>query len=88
MYSKHAPDFNFNGNWNKDTASLFEKALNDHIDAPDTIRFPGTYHKIPVIHNLDPNTRVDVLQSPSGNLISGWRLNPQQLWNVVVRGSL
>ncbi|MGB5969456.1 MAG: polymorphic toxin-type HINT domain-containing protein [Spirulinaceae cyanobacterium] len=46
---KHAGDFGISGNWNKDNAALFQKALQDHIDnAPQEI--PGTFRwKKPVI---------------------------------------
>jgi hypothetical protein len=84
---EHAVDFGFTGNWNKATEAIFEKALADHVNAASTLRIPGTYRgTISVIHNVDPATGLDVMQSPTGNLISGWRLNPQQLWNVLTRG--
>ena len=90
VFSSHGPDFGFTGNWNKAADPLLEKALAEHIlDAAGTIRMPGTYRGVmSVIHNIDPVSGLNVMQSPAGDLISGWRLNPQQLWNVLTRGSL
>jgi hypothetical protein len=87
-YSEHASDFGYSGNWNKATGESFEDTLSEHIDDPDTSRIVGTYRGDPVIHNVNPATGLDVIQSPSGGLISGWRLNSQQLSNVLTRGSL
>jgi RHS repeat-associated protein len=87
-YSNHAADFGFTGNWNKAAGDLFKKALAAHVGAPDTSRIAGTFRGNPAIHNVDPATGIDVIQDPAGELVSGWRLNPQQLWNVLTRGSL
>jgi hypothetical protein len=87
-YSQHAADFGFFENWNRGTAGPFEQSLQDFIDSHGTMRFTGTYRRNPLIFNVDPSTGLTVLQSPTGGLISGWQLNPQQLWNVMNRGSL
>ncbi|MEM9189039.1 MAG: colicin D domain-containing protein [Myxococcota bacterium] len=85
---KHAEDFGVEGNYNRTTAGEFRAAIGDHIDAPGTQRINGTYRGDPVVHHLDPNTGLNVVEDASGNFVSGWRLSPDQLENVVTRGSL
>ncbi|MES2930368.1 MAG: colicin D domain-containing protein [Patescibacteria group bacterium] len=48
----------------------------------------GTYRGQSVIHYLNPNTGLNVISSPSGQFISGWKLNPVQLKNVLEHGGL
>jgi|GEM_PF-5808475 len=42
----------------------------------------------PVIHYLNPKTGLNVISSPSGEFISGWKLNPTQIKNVREHGGL
>lgn len=37
---------------------------------------------------LNPNTGLDVISSPSGQFIRGWKLNSTQLQNVIKHGGL
>lgn len=85
---KHAEDFGVPGNWNKSNGQALQDALEGHIAAPGTSRFPGTYRGDSVIHNLDPVTGLNVIQTPSGQLVSGWRLNADQLRHVLENGKL
>jgi hypothetical protein len=86
---KHAANFGVIANWSKATGSLLENVLSEHILAETTLRIPGTYRNvISVIHNVDPLTGLNVMQTPAGDLISGWRLGIDQLGNVLTRGSL
>ncbi|WP_435634643.1 colicin D domain-containing protein [Pseudomonas solani] len=32
---------------------------------------------------VDPNTGLSVIRDSSGNFLSGWKLNPQQLLHVI-----
>ncbi|MGH2700759.1 MAG: colicin D domain-containing protein [Actinomycetota bacterium] len=83
---KHAADFGISGSYSSANALLFGKALQSHLD--DALRFPGTYRGESVIHNLNPTTGLNVIQPPAGEFITGWRLSPQQLVNLLERGSL
>jgi hypothetical protein len=76
------------GNWNNANGQALQNALESHITAPGTNRFPGTYRGDPVIHNLDPSTGLNVIQSPTGQLVSGWRLSADQLRHVLENGKL
>ncbi|MFD4403406.1 colicin D domain-containing protein [Nocardia sp. NPDC058499] len=48
----------------------------------------GTYHGNPAILNYNPNSGLVVVQSPSGEFVSGWKLSEGQKQNVLDRGKL
>lgn len=85
---KHAIDFGVSGNYSKARAAEFSQAIHKHINSPTVRPIVGTYHKKPVTHYLDPLSGLNVIADPAGNFISGWRLNPVQLQNVVKHGGL
>lgn len=85
---KHAGDFGVTGNYSKANAAEFSRALNRHINSPEVRVIQGTYHKQPVTHFLDPQSGLNVIADPADNFISGWRLSPEQLQNVLTHGGL
>ena len=85
---KHAADFGVNGNYSKPNAGEFNSAINQHINSPGIRTISGTYRGQSVIHYVNPNTGLNVISSPSGQFISGWKLNPAQLQNVLQHGGL
>ena len=85
---KHASDFGVTGNYSKANAKKFNSAVNQHLNAPGTRPIQGTYRGDPVTHHLDPNTGLNVITDQSGNFVSGWRLGPEQLQNVLQHGGL
>ncbi len=85
---KHAEDFGINGNYNPANAQAFGQAISQHVSAPGTVRIEGTYRGQPVVHYLDPSTGLNVIVRPSGQFITGFRLNPAQLQNVQTRRAL
>jgi hypothetical protein len=85
---KHAEDFGVTGNYNKANADKFSSAINQHINSKGVQSIQGTYRGQSVIHYVNPNTGLNVISSPSGQFISGWRLNPAQLQNVLKHGGL
>jgi hypothetical protein len=88
-YNDHAPDFGVFGNANKAKIQEFQAAMERHIADPSTRVIVGTYKQtIPVTHYVNPTTGLNVMKDAAGDYISGWRLNPTQLWNVLNRGSL
>jgi hypothetical protein len=88
-YGDHAADFGVTGNANKVNLARFQAAMERHIADPATQVIKGTFKKtIPVTHYVNPNTGLNVMKDASGNFLSGWKLNPTQLWNVLNRGSL
>ncbi|MCL3862100.1 colicin D domain-containing protein [Actinotalea sp. K2] len=83
----HADDFGVTGNYNSANAARFNEAVFEHINAPGTTTIRGTYRGDPVTHFLDPTTGLNVI-SRDGVFVSGWRLNSDQLANVLRNGSL
>jgi hypothetical protein len=85
---KHAADFGITGTANKSTLSAFTNAIKDHVSSLGTTLVTGTYRGNPVQIFVDPLSKLAVVTDRAGNFISGWKLNPAQLMNVLTRGSL
>lgn len=85
---KHAGDFGVVGNYSKANAAKFSSAINQHINSAGVKTINGTYRGQSVIHHLNPNTGLNVISNHSGQFISGWKLNPAQLQNVLKHGGL
>jgi Colicin D len=85
---KHAKDFGVNEPRGKAGFDKFEQAVKNHVDDPGTMHIGGTYHGQPAILNYNPNTGLVVVQKPTGEFVSGWRLSPGQVKNVLERGQL
>ena len=83
----HAGDFGIEGNYDAQNAAQFEQTLNNFVqNAPNQIQ--GTYRGQPAIFYVDPESGLMVMTTPSGEFWSAWKLSPQQLWNVLNRGTL
>lgn len=87
-FDKHASDFGITEPRGKTGFQEFDQALKSHVDNPSTLHINGTYRGDPAIINYNPETGLAVIQKPTGEFISGWRLDPQQAMNVLQRGSL
>ena len=85
---KHASDFGIRGNYSKANAEAFKQAIEKHIQSSSTSVIQGTYRGEPVLHFLNKSNGLNVITKKSGDFISGWKLNPGQLQNVVSRGAL
>jgi len=85
---KHAVDFGIKGNWNKAAAGKFSAAINQHVNAASTKIIQGSYRGNSVTHYLNSKTGLNVISSKSGQFISGWKLNANQLGNVLKHGRL
>ncbi len=72
---------------NNATIKQFEEAITKHINSPSN-KIIGTYRGQPVTHYLDPATGLNVIRNAKGEFLSGWKLNPDQLKNVIERGKL
>ena len=75
---------------NKNAVGLqkFVEAMRAHIEGVNTRVIEGTFKKAPARHYVDPETRLNVMTTPDGNFHSCWRLSPEQLVNLLTRGSL
>jgi len=88
-FEKHARDFGVTGNFSPANAQKFNQAIQQHLNASNTEKITGTFRKnIPVNFHTDPNTGLTVIQNIDGSFLSGFKLNPQQLKNVLERGEL
>lgn len=66
----------------------FGKAVDSFVVDSGTVRVVGTYRGNPAILNYNVSTAQVVVQASDGTFISGWRMSPAQLQNVVTNGSL
>ena len=85
---KHAGDFGITGNNNPANQAKFQQAMEQHLQDPLTKPTNGTFRGQPVTHYVNPQNGLNVMKDASGNYISGWKLNPSQLANVLFRGQL
>lgn len=87
---KHAGDFGVVGNYNKANAAKFSSALNQHINAPGTQIIQGAYRNAnnPVTFYLNPNTGLNVVATRSGQFITGSKLSPAQVNDILTKGFL
>lgn len=85
----HAPDFGINGNWNRENAARFEKALRDVVNGPNTkeylIEFRG---QSGFRAFLEQPTGKAVIFDPSGNFRAAWDLGAEEVKGIVVNGKL
>ncbi|MFB1295703.1 colicin D domain-containing protein [Mycobacterium sp. pW049] len=84
----HAKDFGVTESRGKAGFESFERAVRSHVDDPATVHINGTYRGDSAIINYNPNSGLAVIQKPSGEFVSGWRLAPEQINNLLQRGSL
>ena len=85
---EHAKDFGIKGNWNNTNLAKFIKVIKEHIKSPDTLVIKGTYHKRPVTHYYNPKTKLNIIRDANGELESGWKLSPKQIFNIQKTGKL
>ena len=85
---KHAPDFGVDGSYNTSNARAFEEAIRNHVSSDTTKAISGTYRGQSVTHYVDTSSRLNVMVDSQGSFVSGWRLGPDQLRNVLHRGNL
>lgn len=86
--NNHAADFGIKGNYSPSNANKFQEVIQQHVGAKTTKVIQGTYRGNPVTHFVDPKSGLNVIRDSSGAFQSGWRLNAQQLQNVIGRGKL
>ena len=84
----HAADFGVSETRGTAGFDAFEKAIKSFVNDSSTTRTLGTYRADPAILNYNAQSRLVVIQTPSGGFVSGWQMSEQQLLNVIERGSL
>lgn len=86
MKYKHAKDFGVEGPWNKQAAARFQRALQTHINDPETIVVRGTFKGRSATHFYNPRTNMIVIRDANGEFISGWRLEGRALRRFLQTG--
>ncbi|MCR3749675.1 colicin D domain-containing protein [Lentzea californiensis] len=89
-YREHALDFGFpDTKYNYKNGVEFQGRIMEHIQSPDVFKMDGFYRgNMAVDHYLIPKTSVNVMIDKNGKFVSGWKLSPDQLRNVMFRGTL
>jgi hypothetical protein len=85
---KHAAEFGVLEQRGREGFDAFQNALQKFIREPSTTRAWGTYRGQPVLLNYNVESRLVVIQAPTGALVSGWRMTVPQLKYVVEKGVL
>jgi hypothetical protein len=85
---KHAKHFGVTGNYSAANAVKFQSAMEAHIADPATKIIQGMYRGQLVIHFVNPQTGLNVIQDASGQFLSGWKLTAEQLKHVLLNGKL
>jgi hypothetical protein len=80
--------FGIIGNYNRVNTQAFAEALRAHVVDPAVEQILGTYHREPVIHYLDLDSRINVIPELDGTFKSAWELSKPQFDNVKDRGHL
>jgi len=87
-FGRHSGDFGFTGqNWNAANRVAFEQALRSHTSGQ--IPILGTYRGTQSVwHFFNPSTHVNVMIDMSGYLVGGWKLSPEQIFNLIQHGNI
>ncbi len=87
MFTQHANDFGVTSNWSNSAATEFENVIRSHVEGLTPIKgtFRGTRQ---VLHFFNPNNGLDIMTDLNGNLIGGWRLDADQINNLLTKGSV
>jgi hypothetical protein len=88
IYDKHAGDFGVSGNKNKGQLDALKESIDDHIGDPNTTKITGEYHGQPAEMYYNSQTKNVVITDRSGNLITGFRLSPDQVGHLTTTGRL
>jgi RHS repeat-associated protein len=86
--AQHGGDFGFKGANNVAGRLDYISRLVDHVDAPGTTRIVGTYRGEGAIHYVNPETGLNLFTTPQRGFWAAWQLGPEQVENVILRGSL
>jgi len=85
---KHAVDFGVNEGRSKVGFEQFGRAIQDFVKQGSNKVINGTFRGQPATFHVDPQTGLSVIKDASGKFLSAWKLNVDQLRNVLTRGKL
>ncbi len=76
----YASDFGVAGPYTQSVrAAQYEAAMRAHLDSSTLRVVHGTFGGQAVIYNVDPITGLNVMNTPDGTFVSGWKLTTDQL---------
>jgi hypothetical protein len=87
-HHKHAEVFGVSANYNKASAAELERAMQDFVAAPSTVRIDGTWKKQPAIMYTDYDSKVVVICRPGGEFLSTFGMTLPQRWHLWHDGAL
>lgn len=87
-FDLHAADFGVTAPRGRSGFEAFEDAVQKLVNDPATLHIEGLYRGNPALLNFNANSGLAVIQKPSGEFVSGWRLDSEQIMNVLERGRL
>ncbi len=87
-FDKHATDFGVMEPRGRAGFDAFDRVVHESVNDPATLHIGGTYRGDPAIVNYNPNSGLAVIQKPTGEFVSGWKLDPDQVRNLLERGAL
>ena len=88
FFGKHGGDFGLKGSWNPARAADASRAIHRHINGPGVRVIHGHYRGTGATHYLNPTSRLNVVADRAGNFVTGYRLGPAQLDDLLVKGHL
>jgi hypothetical protein len=81
-HHKHAEVFGVSPNYNKASAAELERAMQDFVAAPSTVRIDGTWKKQPAIMYTDYDTHVTVVCHVDGTYWTTIKVQGKQAWHL------
>lgn len=88
-FDKHAHDFGILGHCNAQSLAEFKSAIEALLQDSNVKVIVGTFRRHrPVIYYFEPNTRLTIMLSDTGDFVSGWKLSLMQEKWLLETGNL
>jgi hypothetical protein len=81
-HHKHAGVFGVSKNYNKASAAELERAMQDFVAAPSTVRIDGTWRKESAIIYTDYDTHVTIVCHRDGTFWTTMKVQGKQVWHL------
>lgn len=88
-FEAHAADFGVTLQRGRDGFDAMKSAIEAHVADPDTLAIPGTFRWTEeVTYFFNPRTDLLVIRDGDGVFRSGWKLDTQQVTQLLERGNV
>jgi hypothetical protein len=87
-HHKHAKVFGVSSNYSKASSAELNRAMQDFVAKPSTVRIDGTWKKQPAIMYTDYDSKVVVVCRPDGSFLSAFGMTSPQRWHLWHDGAL